>query len=64
MLQLSDDDDQIENQDENEILHTEQTIFEPKNYADAMASPEAEKWALAMDEEFESLKKNKTWSLV
>lgn len=37
---------------------------EPKSYEQAMNSNNSEQWPLAMDEEFKSLVKNKTWSLV
>lgn len=39
-------------------------IYEPQNFDDAMKSPEKEKWLEAMREEYASLIKNKTWTLV
>ena len=40
------------------------TIEEPQNYKEAINSKERKEWKKAMDEEFESLKKNNTWKLV
>ncbi|GJV61524.1 retrovirus-related pol polyprotein from transposon TNT 1-94 [Tanacetum coccineum] len=37
---------------------------EPTNYLEAISSPECDKWVVAMEEEVESLHKNKTWELV
>ncbi|GJS41667.1 retrovirus-related pol polyprotein from transposon TNT 1-94 [Tanacetum coccineum] len=37
---------------------------EPTNYFEAISSPECDKWVVAMEEEVESLHKNKTWELV
>ncbi|GKA11402.1 retrovirus-related pol polyprotein from transposon TNT 1-94 [Tanacetum coccineum] len=37
---------------------------EPTNYLEAISSPECDKWAVAMEEEVESLHKNGTWELV
>ena len=38
--------------------------LDPRSYQEAMGSKEADKWLLAMQEEMESLNKNKTWVLV
>src|SRR6266536_1387404 len=38
--------------------------FEPRNYNEAMADPDSDKWLDAMKEEDTSLKENKTWTLV
>nr|GEW92020.1 retrovirus-related Pol polyprotein from transposon TNT 1-94 [Tanacetum cinerariifolium] len=37
---------------------------EPTNYLEAISRPECDKWAVAMEEEVESLHKNETWELV
>nr|GEV48213.1 putative polyprotein [Tanacetum cinerariifolium] len=37
---------------------------DPKTYKEAMASKDAENWIIAMNEEIQSLEKNKTWDLV
>jgi hypothetical protein len=37
---------------------------EPENYEKALSSPQAKQWMLAMEEEYASLLKNETWSLV
>lgn len=37
---------------------------EPKSYKEAMRSKDHTKWRLTMEEEMESLYKNKTWTLV
>lgn len=37
---------------------------EPRTYREAMNSEDSEKWKFAMDDEFNSLKKNSTWDLV
>nr|GEW86692.1 retrotransposon protein, putative, Ty1-copia subclass [Tanacetum cinerariifolium] len=37
---------------------------DPKTYKEAVASKDAENWIIAMNEEMQSLKKNKTWDLV
>ena len=37
--------------------------MEPTTYEEAVASPEAEQWQQAMDEEFASLMENETWTL-
>ncbi|GKF98098.1 hypothetical protein Tco_0296881, partial [Tanacetum coccineum] len=37
---------------------------EPTNYFEAISSPECDKWVVAMEEEVETLHKNKTWELV
>ncbi|KAG8491187.1 hypothetical protein CXB51_014418 [Gossypium anomalum] len=37
---------------------------EPSNYSEAIGSEDSEKWMFAMQEEMESLHKNKTWNLV
>lgn len=39
-------------------------IKEPTTYAEAMASPEAPQWRIAMERELESLKDQQTWDLV
>jgi hypothetical protein len=38
--------------------------FEPRNFKEAMADYDHDKWRGAMQEEFNSLKDNKTWELV
>jgi hypothetical protein len=40
------------------------TIGDPLTYNQAMASPHAQAWRRAMEEEYDSLVRNKTWSLV
>ncbi|KAG8490688.1 hypothetical protein CXB51_013811 [Gossypium anomalum] len=40
------------------------TNQEPSNYSEAISCEESEKWMFAMQEEMESLHKNKTWDLV
>ena len=37
---------------------------EPEDYEKALSSPQAKQWMLAMEEEYASLLKNETWSLV
>ncbi|KAG8474805.1 hypothetical protein CXB51_031510 [Gossypium anomalum] len=37
---------------------------EPSNYSEAISCEDSEKWMVAMQEEMESLHKNKTWDLV
>ncbi|KAG8503535.1 hypothetical protein CXB51_001497 [Gossypium anomalum] len=37
---------------------------EPSNYSEAISSEDSEKWMFAMQEEMESLHKNKTWDFV
>ncbi|KAG8474425.1 hypothetical protein CXB51_033824 [Gossypium anomalum] len=37
---------------------------EPSNYSEAISCEDSEKWMFAMQEEMESLHKNKTWNLV
>lgn len=37
---------------------------EPRSYEEAMRSKDSEKWNAGMDDEMESLEKNKTWNLV
>ena len=37
---------------------------EPSNYSKAVSCEELEKWMFAMQEEMESLHKNRTWDLV
>jgi hypothetical protein len=39
-------------------------ITEPASYNEALASPQAELWIKAMDEEYASLMENNTWTLV
>lgn len=39
-------------------------ISEPSSYYEALKSTESKNWKVAMDEEFNSLKKNRTWELV
>ena len=39
-------------------------LTEPQTFEEAQASPDAAKWRKAMDEEYDSLIENKTWSLV
>ena len=41
--------------------HDTLLAYEPKNYKDAMQSPEAHLWDPSMDEEFESHQTNGTW---
>lgn len=38
--------------------------IEPSSFKLAMASPDSDKWKIAMDEEYQSLMDNHTWSLV
>ncbi|KAG8481304.1 hypothetical protein CXB51_026078 [Gossypium anomalum] len=40
------------------------TNQEPSNYSEAISCEDSEKWMFAMQEEMESLHKNKTWDLV
>ena len=44
--------------------HTRLVGDEPVSYAQALASPDAASWERAMDDEFSSLKKNETFSVV
>lgn len=44
------------------VLHYGSTVI-PYTYAEAMTSPEAEKWVEAMQEEYASLMENDTWIL-
>ena len=37
---------------------------EPSNYSEAVSCEDSEKWMFTMQEEMESLHKNKTWNLV
>ena len=37
---------------------------EPKNYEEAMMSPDSDKWLEAMKSEIGSMYKNKVWTLV
>ena len=37
---------------------------EPSNYSEAVSCEDSEKWMFAMQEEIESLHKNRTWDLV
>ena len=39
-------------------------IIEPKTYLQATKSPQAEHWIQAMQEEYNSLLRNGTWSLI
>lgn len=39
-------------------------LEEPLTYKEAMASRDKDKWLKAMNEEIDSLLKNRTWSLV
>ncbi|XP_035227835.1 uncharacterized mitochondrial protein AtMg00820-like [Stegodyphus dumicola] len=37
---------------------------DPETLEEALTSPDAEKWKLAMEEELENLKRNETWDIV
>lgn len=39
-------------------------VEEPRDFAEAKASPEWEKWNGAADDEMDSLRRNQTWVLV
>jgi len=41
-----------------------EAIIEPYGYKEALESPQADKWKVAMDDEMNSLIENKTWNLV
>lgn len=45
-------------------LFTADSFDEPNNYKEAVSSPNYLQWKIAMDEEFESMEKNHTWSQV
>ena len=44
-------------------LEVAEGIDEPSTYSEAVSSVDSEKWIMAMQEEMESLQKNKTWEL-
>ena len=46
------------------VLENANLADEPKTTSEALARPDASKWQQAMDTEFDSLIKNKTWELV
>lgn len=46
-----------------ELLSAAQLPSDPTTFREAMTGPEREKWRIAAQEEFNSLIKNKTWSL-
>ena len=46
------------------FVNTASMIEEPKTYAAAMKTNQAQKWTQAMNEEYDSLLKNHTWDLV
>lgn len=54
--------------DDNEAEFNEEAVIieggnEPQNYQEAISSPQASEWIAAMQDEFNSLLKNKTWEL-
>lgn len=56
------DDNIDESEDEADAIDCSNLI--PKSYKEALESPDSVEWIQSMKEEFESLKKNKTWVLV
>lgn len=44
--------------------HRDDSLAEPQTFAEAMVSPDAERWKQAMADELESIKTNETWTLV
>ena len=64
MLRQEEDSSELTSSDEEEVNIIEENEEEPNTYEEAMSSPEAREWKSAMDEEYESLVKNKTWALV
>lgn len=46
-----------------EALMASPDIQEPSSYKEAMSGPQASEWKKAVDDEFQSLKDNKTWRL-
>lgn len=50
-------------EEEANIIDDEGNITIPQSYKEAIESPERKMWRTAMDEEFESLINNKTWTL-
>ena len=40
------------------------TVIIPKSYKQALASPDAQRWKLSMDEEIKALQDNNTFSVV
>jgi len=43
--------------------HVATPIITPNNYLDAIQSPQADKWTVAMHEEYSALMNNNTWEL-
>lgn len=50
--------------DENVFATSLEESDEPKSMDEAMSRPDAQKWKIAADSEFQSLQKNQTWELV
>lgn len=62
-IDSADHDDLSESGDELDA-NAADSIYEPEDYNDAISCPEKDQWIRAMDEEYESLMKNRTWTLV
>ena len=45
-------------------VKTEEDIYEPQSYEEAMNGPFAKEWSAAMDKEYSSFQKMKTWKLL
>lgn len=53
-----------EEHDQEDVANVNEVLLEPATNSQACKSQEADQWRAAMDEEFNSLIKNKTWTLV
>lgn len=66
---ITNEDDSQQNEatlgEDHEVMVTEsKPDLEPRNYEEAINSPQASDWKKAMQEEIDSLYKNKTWSII
>lgn len=63
-VQLEDDESPTPISDVCRLLATAATLDDPENYEEVLTRPDYDKWVVAMDEEMDSMRKNKVWSLV
>lgn len=49
--------------EQNHIVNDDEIMIEPRTRKEALTRKDAHKWIAAMDEEMESMKSNKTWTL-